>query len=435
MPNQSTTHIPHATLFDRGSVTLGRLWAERDPIRLDLDELSRHLLVLGQTGTGKSTLLANLLLQLIYQSEGVGLIDPHGDLCHAVLEQVPRWRSDDVIYLDAADEEFAIAIDWLGRHLPPQRRPLVAQSIVAAMKGRWRDSWGPRMEYILAASIAALLECQNTSLLGLPRLLSDERYRDWVVRQVTDPAVRQFFEQEMPRWDKRQHAEFVSPILNKVGQLFLSPLMRGLFGQARATVNLRRVLDRRQVLLVNLNKGRLGEENADLLGSMLLAMLESAALSRGDIPESSRVPFTLVVDEFANISTDRFARALSESRKYGLGLLLAGQFMDQLSPEVRSALIGNVGTMICLRVGATDAELLARHIGGSSYSPSNLTDQSNHTATVRALGRVDDPFRIDLLEPIRTGEANARHHHAQSCQRFGSPRAIVDERIERWMQS
>lgn len=430
---QSPPNPQPEPLYQRDRVTIGRVWGDTQPVRLNTNDLSRHLLILGQTGTGKSTLLANVLLQQIYQGEGVGLIDPHGDLCRQVLDQVPRSRSDDTIYIDAADETFAIAVDWFGRQIDPLKRPLVAQSIVGAMKGRWRDSWGPRMEFILHASLLALLECPNTSLLGLPRLLSDPRYRDWVIQQVSDPAVRHFFQNEMERWDKRQHAEFVSPIQNKVGQLFLSPHLRGLFGQATARLNLRNAMDRRQVLLVNLNKGSLGEENADLLGSMLLAMIEAAAMSRADVPENDRVRFTLVVDEFASVSTDRFARALSESRKYRLGLVLAGQFMDQLAPDVRSALIGNVGTMICLRVGTTDAELLARHVGGSNFRADALTELANHTAIVRRFAAVDDPFRIDLLPPIQTGLRHGDHHRDQSRKRFGTPRGQVEDRIRRWM--
>ena len=302
-------------IMDEIAICERHIWGGLDAVRLSQADRCCHTYIVGKTGTGKSTLLRNLLIQQIELNAGVGLIDPHGDLAGEILECIPPRRVEDVVYFNPADVSHPIGINVLGLEQPPD---LIASAVVGAMKNIWRESWGPRLEYILYASVAALAECQNVSLLGIPRLLNDPVYRFWVVRQVSDPVVRAFWSREFAAYDKRFRNEAISPVLNKVGQFLMSPIIRNILGQVKNRLNFGHILNRRQIFIANLSKADLGEEKAAILGSLLVSQFQMAAMARSHLRPEFRSPFGLCIDEFQNFVTDSFSTILSESRKYGL---------------------------------------------------------------------------------------------------------------------
>jgi hypothetical protein len=359
----------------------GNSWADDHPFGLGVTERRQHVYMIGQTGTGKSTLLHNLIHQDILAGRGVGLIDPHGDLAHEILDIIPQSRIEDVVYFDPSAKH-PISLN-LFRAMGDNRH-LVASGIVSAFKKIWGDSWGPRLEYIFYATLSALLHSDNSSLLGVSRMLYDDRYRAQIVRQVKDPMVVSFWNEEFARYDKSFRQEIIGPIQNKVGQLFLAPALRNVLGQVRSTINFRYVMDNRQIFIANLSKGRIGEIHSILLGSLLVTGFELAALSRADIPAEERKDFFLYVDEFQNCATESFASILSEARKYRLSLTLAHQYLDQLPQAVKDAVFGNVGSMISFRTSEADASILERQFGGS-YTASQFTGLQNFELCTRLL--------------------------------------------------
>jgi hypothetical protein len=396
----------------------------------------QHVYIIGQTGTGKSTLLRNLIIQDIFHGHGVGLIDPHGDLAADVLDHIPRQRTREVMYFDPSDRDYPVGINLVG-NVPEERRPLVASGVVRAFKAIWGDFWGPRLEYILHAAVSALLDCENASILGVPRMLVDERYRHWVVKQVKDPAIRFFWANEFARYDKRFLLDVISPIQNKVGQLVHAPVIRNIFGQVRSRFDPRFLMDNSRIFVASLSKGRLGDDKANLIGAMLTTQFELAAMSRADVPEAQRRDFCLYVDEFHNFATDSFAAILSEARKYRLGLTLSHQYTAQLSPTVRDAIFGNVGTLISFRVGEIDASVLARAFGGQPpYGQSHFSSLPNYHAAIRMLegGEPTDPFTGQTLPPIEAEHQRRSQIIRRSRQRYGAPRSVVEDRIQRWME-
>lgn len=408
-------------------------WGGQSPCVIRAKDRRQHVYTIGQTGVGKSTLLRNLILQDIALGHGVGLIDPHGDLADDILNHIPSWRVNDVVYFDPSDRKYPIGVNLL-HDVHPDKRHLVASGVVSAFRSIWGDSWGPRMEYILHAAVAALLDCQNASILGIQRMLVDAKYRQWVVKQVKDPAVRAFWTLEFPNYDKRFAAEAIAPIQNKVGQLVLAPPIRNIFGQVRSAIDARFMMDQQRIFIASLSKGRLGHEKANLLGAIFLTLFQLAAMERADISEAKRRDFYLYVDEFHNFSTDTFASVLSEARKYRLGLTLSHQYVAQLPENIRDAIFGNVGTLISFRVGEADAAILSRRFG-DKYVPKHFTDLSNHTACVKLLqgGEYGEPFIARTIPPIDLGHNRRESIIRTSRQRYGTPRHIVEDRINRWI--
>lgn len=403
-------------------------WGGDAAFALTPAERRQHVHVIGQTGTGKSTLLRNLILQDIDAGRGVGLIDPHGDLASDVLEHIPARRINDVAYFDpSARHPLALNLfraagsDW----------HLVASGIVSAFKKIWGASWGPRLEYVLYASLAALLQCENASLLGVSRMLHDEKYRAWVVKQVKDPMIRSFWLNEFENYERGFRQEVVGPIQNKVGQLFLAPALRNVLGQIGTRLNIRALMDRQKVFVANLSKGKIGETHSSLLGSLLVTGFEIAALSRANCPQEARTPFYLYVDEFQNCATESFAGILSEARKYGLSLTLAHQYLGQLDERIHDAVFGNVGTLLSFRAGETDAARLARQFGGSLAS-AHFTSLGNYEMCARLIGR--EPFFAKSLPPLNTPSRRRKIIIRQSRQKYSRRRKKVEEKIERWLK-
>ena len=405
-------------------------WGQEAPFGLSQADRRHHLYAIGKSGAGKTTLLRNLILQDIEAGRGVGFIDPHGDLAHDVLDHIPRRRIEEVTYFNPSDAEYPVGFNLL-KSVPPERAHLVASGVVSAFKSLWGTSWGPRLEYILYAAVAALSECENVSLLGLQRMLSDSRYRAWVVRQVTDPVVRSFWVNEFESYDERYLHEAIAPIQNKVGQLLMSPHLRNVLGQVRSRIEARFIMDSGRIFIADLSKGRLGADKSNLIGSCLVTQFELAAMSRTDVPEEERRDFFLYVDEFQSFMSDSFVSILSEARKYRLCLTLSHQYIGQLRPEVREAVFGNVGSIVAFRAGQRDADVLEREFG-QDYSASRLVGLGNHEVCAKLIHR--EPFVGRTLPPWGKRHGRRNTIVRRSREKYAKPRKMVEERIRRWLK-
>lgn len=416
------------------NTTIGhrQVWGGTEPFGLSRTERRQHLYAIGKTGTGKSTLLQNLIVGDILRGEGVALLDRHGDLSENTLNLIPPSRMDDVVYFNPADTEFPVGLNLLGTSQSPS---LVASGVVEAFKSIWRDSWGPRLEYILHACVSALSECQNVSLLGIQRMLSDKRYRQWVVGQVKDPWVRSFFEREFSAYSPGFLQEAIAPIQNKVGQLFMSPISRNILGQVQSKIDVRFMMDNRRILIANLSKGRLGEDQSNLLGALLVASFSLAAMGRADIPEEERTDFSLYVDEFQNFTSDSFGSILSEARKYRLSLTLSHQYMGQLKKETLDAVLGNVGSILSFRVGEADADVLEKEFGGE-YSRASFTELGNYEVCAKLIegGNYARPFMGKTMPPLGTWYGRKEAMIRRSREKYSTPRSVVEGKLQRWIK-
>ena len=409
-------------------------WGQEIPFGISSADQRHHLYLIGKTGSGKTTLLRNLIVQHIAAGHGVGLIDPHGDLAEELLDCIPPGRTDDLVYFHPGDLDFPIGLNLLA-NVPPDERHLVASGIVGAFKSIWRDSWGPRLEYILYNAIAALLDCPNTSLLGVNRLLTDPVYRRRIVRKVRDPFVRQFWTEEYESYDARFQREAIAPIQNKLGQFLLNPVVRNILGQVRSKVSFPFMMDQSRIFIANLSKGRIGADKASLLGALLTTQFQLAAMARVNRPEAERRDFFLFIDEFHNFTTDSFATILAEARKYRLCLSLSHQYIDQLPLPVRQAVLGNVGSLLAFRIGNTDAEVIAREFGGD-FPPANFVDLPRYEVLVKLMenGTTLVPFRASTLPPIEQHRVGCREKLiARSREKYANSRAGVEGKLERWL--
>ena len=411
------------------------IWGQEKSFGVQVEDRRRHVYIIGKTGTGKTTLLQNLIVQDIAAGRGVGVIDPHGDLAQNLLDLIPRWRTEDVVYFDPADQEYPIAFNPLDS-MPPEQKHLVASGIVGAFKNVWRDSWGARTEYILYAAVAALLDCENASLLGVQRMLSDARYRAWVVRQVKDPLVRSFWVHEFGEYDSRFMHEAVAPIQNKVGQLVMSALLRNILGQVKSRINARFMMDEERIFIADLSKGRIGEDKSNLLGSLLVSHFQLAAMSRANVPEAERKDFFLAIDEFQNFATDSFASILSEARKYRLCLTLSHQYVRQLKDDIRDAVFGNVGSIVTFRVGQADASVLEREFD-NTYSATHFTELGNHEvcAKLSAKGEQSEPFLGKTFGPLGAQFWRRKSMIRRSREKYSIRRELIEGKINRWLKS
>lgn len=408
-------------------------WGQQLPFVLSHLDRRHHLYTIGKSGAGKTTLLRNLILQDIEAGHGVAVIDPHGDLANELLDCIPRHRIEDVAYFNPADLEYPIGFNLLG-FTPPDQRHLVASGIVSVFKSIWPDSWGPRLEYILYASVAAILDCENVSLLGVQRMLSDGRYRAWVVKQIKDPLVRSFWENEFGNYDKKFMQEAIAPIQNKVGQLLMSPHVRNILGQVRSRIDARFMMDNGRIFIADVSKGKLGADKSNLLGALLVTQFQLAAMSRSDVPEHERKDFFLYVDEFQSFASDSFISILSEARKYRLCLTLSHQYVDQVRPEIRDAVFGNVGSIVAFRVGHRDAKQLELAFG-ETYRASQLTSLGNHEVCAKLLadGQDCEPFLGKTLPPVGERHGWRETIICRSREKYARPRKIVEDRIRRWL--
>jgi hypothetical protein len=419
----------HQPIIARGATGQG--------IAFSREERERHIYLVGKSGSGKSTALFNLAMHDIYAGEGVAVIDPHGDLAEAIIDSLPPERTHEVCYLNVADTEFPVGFNPLAG-VPIHRQPLAAAGIVSAFKHLWSDSWGPRLEHFLYNGVAALMAHPHPTLIELSRMYTDEKFRERVIARVTDPAIGRFWRQEYPNYDRHFQAEAAAPILNKVGQLAAYPALRNILGQTSPKFDLAYAMNNRKILIANvaepqpdtsrvfianLAKGRIGEQASNLLGSLLISHLQLVAMARSDLAPANRVPFFVHVDEFQSFSTEAFAALLSEARKFGTHFCLANQYLEQVQPQVRAAVLGNAGTLMVFRVSSNDAELLAPEF--HPLPAPELSEQSPFTAWLR---RGDSGHRAIFLEPPLYWSRNRRNQViAQSRRNFGRSRSSIEQ--------
>ena len=319
----------------------------------------RHMYIIGQTGAGKSGMLELLTISDIYSPYGFAVIDPHGDYALNVLKRIPEHRAKDVIYFNPADVDFPIAFNPM-EVTDATLKTHTCSELIGVLK-RMFDSWGPRLEYILRYSLLALLDYPGSTMLDITRILTDKKFREEVLSYVDDPVVKNFWTVEFASWNDKFAAEAVAPVLNKVGAFTANPIVRNIIGQPKSSFNIRKIMDERKILIVNLSRGLIGEDNASLLGALLVTKIQMGAMSRADIPADERIPFYLYVDEFQNFATDSFAVILSEARKYALNLTVANQYIAQMSMEVKDAVFGNVGSIVSFRTSADDARVMLKY--------------------------------------------------------------------------
>ncbi len=399
------------------------------------DDRRRHVYVIGKTGVGKSTLLENMIVSDIQSGKGIGVVDPHGELAEHILHYVPEERVEDVIYFDAGDLEHPIGFNPF-EEVSVERRHLLASGMMGVFKKIWPDVWSARMEYILSNTVLALLENPSSTVLGILRMFSDRRYRDEIVNHIEDPVVKHFWKEEFAQYTQRLQIEAVAAIQNKVGQFVTNPLLRNILGQPRSAIDMREVMDSGKILIVNLSKGQVGEDNTALLGSLIVTKLQLAAMSRGDMPLHELRDFVLYVDEFQNFATDSFANILSEARKYRLNLVLAHQYINQLvhdngNTRVRDAIFGNVGTLVCFRIGAADAEFLEPEFG-PQYTAQDLVNLAKHHVIIKMMidGITSQPFSARTFPPPTPPEHSQKETIVEYSQRrYGSPRSYVEEKL------
>ncbi|CAN5215737.1 hypothetical protein BH09PAT2_BH09PAT2_10140 [soil metagenome] len=330
----------------------------------------KHMYVIGKTGAGKSTLIANMAIDDIRRDRGIGIIDPHGDLCETVLDYIPKRRLNDVVYLEPFDTERPFSINVL-EIKSKQHRDLVASGIVSIFYKLYGDSWGPRLEYILRNTILTLLEIPNSTLADALPLLADPKFRKKNLVYVEDPVLANFWSREYDVMTDKLRVEAISPIQNKIGQFVSSKMMRNIIGQPKSTIDLEEIMNSGKILLLNLSQGKLGEDNAALLGAMIITQIQLAAMNRSFMKEDDRRDFFLYVDEFQNFATKSFTKILSEARKYRLALILANQYVEQIDEDVMKAIFGNVGTLMSFVVGARDSEFLSKEFS-EMYSQNDL---------------------------------------------------------------
>jgi hypothetical protein len=399
------------------------------------EDRRRHLYIVGKTGMGKSTLLLNMIVQDIQKGHGIAVFDPHGDLVEKVLDYIPSRRINEVIHFNPADVEYPIAFNPLYNPDPSQKH-LVASGIIQVFKKIWPDNWGPRLEYVLRNALLALLEYGGQTLLGVNRMLIDDRFRLKIATGIKDPVIRRFWTSEFEEYPKVFRAETISPILNKVGQFITNPLIRNIVGQTKTKFNLSEVMNKNGILLLNLSKGRIGEDNSSLLGSLMLTHLHLAALRRANIPENKRTDFYLYIDELQSFITEDFPSILSEARKYHLNIAgMANQFISQLPESVASAILGNVGTLIAFTLCSEEAEFLEREFHPEFSADDHLTlPKYNVYMKLSINGSTSSPFSAVTMPPSKPSEVSARQRIVlQTRQRYCEVKPSIEVRVGNWL--
>jgi len=366
--NKEITYIGYTTYRDKNNL-----------FGIKRKDRRQHVYILGKSGTGKSVLMFNMIIQNIENGDGVCMVDPHGENVEAVLSAIPPHRMKDVVYFNPADTDHHIGFNVL-ELIDPKYKHLVASGLMGIFTKIWANAWSARMEYILNNAILALLDTPGTTLLGIQRMLVDKDYRQKIIANLKDPVIKAFWVHEYEAWQEKFRNEAIAPIQNKVGQFLSTSIIRNIVGQSISTINIFDIMNEGKIFLVNVSKGRIGEDNSSLLGGMIITKIQLAAMERVRIPESERKDFYLYVDEFQNFVTDAFASILSEARKYRLNLTVAHQYTAQLisdkNSSVRDSIFGNVGTMIVFRVGADDAEFLEKEFE-PEFTPQDIVNLPN----------------------------------------------------------
>ncbi len=416
---------------------------ERRKFGIRTDDRRRHMYVIGKTGMGKSVLLENMIRSDILAGKGVAVIDPHGDLVDAALRSIPANRTNDVILFDPADREFPLSFNML--NCPnPEQHSLVASGLMSIFKKLWPDAFSGRMEYILRNALLALIEAGNNSMLGILRMFVDDPFRAKILERTTNHLVKSFWEDEYTSWSEKYRTEAIAAIQNKIGQLVSTPLVRNIIGQVTSTVDIRHAMDTGKIILMNLSKGKLGEDNSAFLGSMMVTKFQLDAMSRADIPEAERKDFYLYVDEFQNFATESFATILSEARKYRLNLTMANQYVNQLligegnNTTLKDAIFGNVGSLMCFQIGSDDAEPLSEQFE-EIVSPKDILSLPKYHAYIRLMikGIPSKPFSVSTLPPPQVDDDTKRLDVIRklSRERYTERVSVVEDKIAKWLAS
>jgi hypothetical protein len=399
----------------------------------------QHTYIIGQTGTGKSTLLKNMAVQDIEAGRGLAVVDPHGEFVDELLETIPEERMDDVLYFNPVDLEHPMGFNVL-EVKDPEHKHLISSGLMSIFTKIWENVWSARMEYILNNTVLALIDTPGSTLLGIPRMLVDKIYRQTIVNNCKDPVVRSYWINEYEQYETKFRTEAIAPIQNKVGQFLSTPIIRNVVGQTKSTLDIEDAMKKKKIVLINVSKGKIGEDNSALLGAMIITKIQLTAMERVRLGADDRPDFLLYVDEFQNFATDSFASILSEARKYRLGMVISHQYIGQLVSEstrdrLRDAIFGNVGTTITFRVGARDAEFLEQH-----YAPEilqeDLINLPNYNVYMRLLidGVASRPFSAKTLPPIHTTISPEQIQAIINYSRknYTRTRKEVEDEISRW---
>jgi len=415
---------------------------EKRKFGIKRDDRRRHFYVVGKTGMGKTVMLQNMIIQDIERGEGLAVVDPHGELIEGILDVIPKHRINDVVYFNPADLDYPIAFNIL-ESVDDEYKHLVSSGLMGVFTKIWANMWSARMEYILNNCILALLDSPGNTLLGINRLLVDKEYRKKIVDKIKDPVVKAFWVEEYANYNERFRTEAIAPIQNKIGQFLSSSVIRNIVGQPKSTIDIRKMMDEQKIILLNLSKGRVGEDNSALLGAMMITKIQLAAMSRVDIPEEERKDFYLYVDEFQNFATESFADILSEARKYRLSLIMAHQYIAQLTStgatggkvtKVKDAVFGNVGTIVAFRVGSPDAEDMIKEFE-PYFIEEDLVNLTKYCIYLRLMidGVASKPFSANTLPPIAMPKEGTFEKVVKvSRERYSRPRSEVEDRIVRW---
>ncbi len=413
---------------------------QRKKFGIKREDRTRHFYTIGKTGMGKTAMLENMAIQDIQKGEGLGFIDPHGEAAENLLNFIPEHRVNDVVYFNPADLDRAIGFNVMEK-VDPDHRHLVASGLMGVFKKIWPDVWSPRMEYILNNTVLALLDYPNSTLLGINRMMSDAEFRKKVVDNIQDPVVKSFWTKEFASWSQQYATEAVAAIQNKVGQFTSAALVRNIVGQVHSTINMSDIMDNRKILIVNLSKGKIGEDNSTLLGALVITKLQLAAMERVKVPEEERKDFYLYIDEFQNFATRSFVGILSEARKYRLNLILSHQYIGQLDEQdtdgthMRDAIFGNVGTIVSFRVGAKDAEVLEREFT-PTITMENLINLPKYNVYTKLMvnGIAGEPFSAETMPPFEPPDKNIAEKIIRvSGERYANDRERVEEKLSRWL--
>lgn len=427
------THFPEKNSDNKdGEIILGYS-ADKNPITVSTEELKRHMLVVWMTGSGKTTMMERMILQDIEAGRGVWLIDPHGDLYEKIIHQIPKSRSNDVVLFDLTDVEYPIGFNIL-ENTHHQFPSLIASSIVWVFKKIFGYSWWPRLEYVLRNATLTLLERDGSTLLDLTLLLSDEEFRRNYIAKVTNPFLRRFWGDEFNTLSSTKQTEVVSPILNKVGQFLSVPLIRNIVSQPQSGFSPRWIMDNKKIFLANLSKGKIGEDVSEMLGSLLVSKFQLDVMSRANIEPEKREQFRLYVDEFQNFATDSFSDIFSEARKYGLALVIAHQYINQVSTHLMDAIMGNVGNVAVFHIGSSDAKMLAPNMS-ASLSPQILVEQPLYNFTLKTTQRgqkylTHGELIAPNMMPIKSGIQDADKLQTVVREKFAKDRAFVEGKLQ-----
>jgi hypothetical protein len=405
---------------------------QRRRFGIKTDDRRKHVYIIGKTGMGKTVLQENMIMSDVMAGHGVCYIDPHGDTAEKLLDYIPSNRINDVVYFNPADADFPVGFNIL-ETIKDSQKHLAASGLMGVFKKIWPDVWSARMEYILLNCVLALLDYPGATLLGINRLLVDVDYRNRVIAKIRDPIVKTFWVAEFNSWEAKYQTEAIAPIQNKVGQFLSASIIRNIVSQVKSTIDIRDIMDSGKIFIVNLSKGRIGEENMKLLGGMIISRVQMAAMERVDLPEDDRRDFYLFVDEFQNFANESFASILSEARKYHLNLTVAHQYIEQLTEEVRAAVIGNAGTILAFRIGATDATFLEQEFS-PTFTPEDLVNLTKYTIYLKLMvdGVATAPFSANTLPPMAIFTGNSQKVIAVSRERYALPRSTIEEKVLRW---